>query len=65
MDIAKITSTLVKETRGLTNLSQADFAKVLGLTGQYIYYLERGTKVPSTELYIRIQELNKELKRKK
>jgi len=37
----------VKAFRAVLELSQRDFGKLLGVTEQHIYYIERGVREPS------------------
>ena len=59
--VAKRTARLFKETRGLTKLSQPDFAKVINISKMHVHYIENGKRLPSIELYFRVSDLKDEL----
>lgn len=42
----------IKELRNAMNLTQKAFAEKIGVTREYVNYLERGVKTPSTTLCI-------------
>ena len=52
--------------RKALRLSQTSFGDLIGVTRQYVYYLERGVRTPSKTLAILLECINqKETKKKK
>lgn len=55
-----------EEIRGFRkrlNLYQKDYALLLGVTGRYIIYLEKGVKTPSKTLKLLLDYIEKEKER--
>ena len=49
----------IKELREEHNIAQLELAKLVGVSRQYIYYLERGDYNPSTTISLKIAEIFK------
>ena len=55
----------VKELRKKYKLSQVAFAERLGVSGNYVYYLEKGLREPSKTLEFLLDRIEKELKKRR
>ncbi len=55
----------IKALRQKLNLSQVAFAESLGVTRNYIYYLERGEKTPSKTLQLLLDCVEEKTKKGK
>lgn len=55
----------IKDLRQRLNLSQIAFGDRLGVTRNYIYYLEKGVKIPSKTLRLLLDCLDKEAEGKR
>jgi len=58
------TSKQIRDFRKSCNLYQREFAERLGVTREYVIYLEKGLKSPSKTLKLLMDRLEKDLKRK-
>ena len=56
----KWTPKRIKDLRQKLSLSQTAFGKLLGVTRHYIYYLEKGVRVPSKTLSLLLDCIEKE-----
>lgn len=54
----------IKELRGKYNLSQPAFGNLLGVTGNYIYILEKGVKPASKTLRLLLDCVERQLMEK-
>ena len=54
----------IKSLRKQFKVSQTSFGELLGVTRNYIYYLERGEKEPSKTLRLLLSCVEKEYKKK-
>ena len=54
----------IKSLRKQLKVSQTSFGELLGVTRNYIYYLERGEKKPSKMLCLLLECVEGKLKRK-
>ena len=54
----------IKNFRAELKLSQAAFGELLGVTRNYIYYLERGEREPNKTLMLLLDCIERERKRK-
>ena len=54
----------IKAFRKKLDLYQKEFAELLGVTKEYICYLEKGVRTPSMTLKLFLNCLEKDLKRK-
>lgn len=52
----------IKTLREKYNLSQPAFGKLLGVTGNYIYLMEKGVKIPSKTLRLLFDCIERQLK---
>lgn len=55
----------IKTLREKHDLSQPAFGELLGVTGNYIYLMEKGVKIPSKSLRLLLDCLKKQFKGKK
>jgi DNA-binding transcriptional regulator YiaG len=55
----------IKDLRRAIGISQHDFAELLGVTEQHIYYLERGAREPSQTLRLLLDCVEEKHKRKR
>jgi len=54
----------INELRGKYNLSQPAFGNLLGVSGNYIYLLEKGVKKPSRTLKLLLDCVERQLSEK-
>jgi len=54
----------IKKLREKYKLSQNSFGECLGVSRNYIYYLERGEKIPSKTLQLLLDCIEEKLKKK-
>jgi DNA-binding transcriptional regulator YiaG len=52
----------IKTLRAKHNLSQPAFGSLLGVTGNYIYLMEKGVKIPSKTLRLLLDYIERQLK---
>jgi DNA-binding transcriptional regulator YiaG len=50
----------IKELRNRMGLSQALFGERIGTTRQYVYYMERGERIPSKTLMLLLSYIDNE-----
>jgi DNA-binding transcriptional regulator YiaG len=64
ISMKKWTAKNIKSLRKQLKVSQTSFGELLGVTRNYIYYLERGEKEPSKTLCLLFNCVEKEYKKK-
>jgi len=54
----------IKTLREKHNLSQPAFGSLLGVTGNYVYLMEKGVRTPSKTIKLLLSRIEQEFKRK-